>query len=91
MAAASSGQEPRSAHRGMASFYLCRKDAWYLQNNHVWPILFPQPHVKHQELEHLERLFLTHVKKQNACHKAETLAVSNLLVQKRVGLQNVVK
>lgn len=31
------------------------------------------------------------MEKQNACHEAEALAVSYFLVQKRVGLQDVVK
>lgn len=57
-----------------------RRKALYLQNNHVRPVLFPQSHVKHQKLEHVKRLFFTHVKQQNACYKAETLAIADFLV-----------
>lgn len=38
--------------------FLC---TFYLQDNHVRPVLFAEPHVIHEKFEHVEGILLPHV------------------------------
>lgn len=49
-----------------------------LQRDHVRSELLPDAQVIHEVLQHVEGLFLAHVKQQHSSHKADTLAVANL-------------
>lgn len=59
----------------------------YLQYDHIGSVLFPQPHVIHEEFEHVECVLLTHMEQQHAGHKTQALAVTHLGVQERICLQ----
>ena len=58
----------------------------HLQRHHVWLVLAPEAQVIHEELEHVEGLFLAHVEQQDPCHEAHPLAVAHLVGRmERVG------
>jgi hypothetical protein len=50
----------------------------YLQDDHVRPVLFAQPHVIHKEFEHVKGLLLFQVQEQHACYEGQALAVAHL-------------
>ena len=50
----------------------------YLEYDHVGPVLLAEPHVVHEELEHVEGILLPHVEQEDPCHEGQALAVAHL-------------